>query len=463
MAAINKLLTADGYTLYEVEKSNWQSPSVLTFDSRNSVSLTEDTIIDIILLGEGYLSTDISAFENYISDWYDTVFAIWPFSQFVSAFRVRAVFVASASRFDASGNGYFGLKEITDDLGRQTIDRDFGTDDFEKKLFDILYFVKDKDGLNMRTYSSDLTIGLSGDNPNEVSDISTAQDFDIYQIMLRNCMVAMSVFNSSGSNSISGFTTASTNAVIDPYREGKVTIAFAETRQHEFGHAFALFIDEYIDSREATAEQQEPSFKSVFELWNLTYTGVSEQVPWFHLSSAGKYQRSEDSFVSQQWMGGVREECVWHSEYKCLMNGGHHNYFYRTDESILDSSGNDVYADLRTTDRFCLWCEEIVTIKILEKTDTFLRFEDVLDSGGDINKLGRLWYDRWVNELRDEYWIKFDLETRIKDREVWYNTTSNISSNVPAQDLHSTNLMRKIVPRKPAGNLWFIVSDLDDE
>src|SRR5262245_52700542 len=48
-------------------------------------------------------------------------------------------------------------------------------------------------------------------------------------------------------------------------------------------------------------------------------------------------------------------------------------------------------ANLRTADRLCLWCEAIVTVRILEKTGALARADDP----EEINELGRIWYWLW--------------------------------------------------------------------
>ena len=62
---------------------------------------------------------------------------------------------------------------------------------------------------------------------------------------------------------------------------------------------------------------------------------------------------------------------AWHSEYKCLMNGSHDNYqFTQLDNDPTHLADDTIKgADLRDKTRLCLWCQELVTIRLLEKTD----------------------------------------------------------------------------------------------
>lgn len=474
MATVNQILEHDGWILYEVGQGNWAHPSVLTFDDRVNRPLSSETIIDIVLLGEGYLDTDTdsdkSDFETHLSTWYDTVFNIWPYNQFIHSFRVRGLFTPSIHRTDTSGSGYFGI--TLDPETPTKVGFDVSDSSFREKLFDVLKFIKDEDDLNTRLYSDELTIGLSGDDLNRISSIRAARSSDTYQNLMRNCVVAVAFMDAdgsdgSGSSIISGFFTHVTSPEGHSLGDGtRVSIAFGMNYAHEFSHAFNLLLDEYIDVRESFAHnRQEPSHKSVFELWNLAYTCKDSHVPWQHLSWNGIFNRPSDSLVGRMWIGGRgKEKGVWHSEYKCLMNGGHRNYFNRTDEPdihVWDSTKREwkqVFAGLRRG-HFCLWCEEIVTIKILEKTDTLLRFEDIELSRGNINELGKIWYQRWVNDLRPVYWIVFQLENRILAREQYYSIPSNLD-NLPHfdGDISDTNLKKAIIERKKGSNYLSLIT-----
>lgn len=470
MATVTQVLQHDGWILYEIGKSNWEHPSVLTFDGRVTQPLTSSNLIDLILLGEGYLATDQADFETHLGKWYDTIFGdpnnftnkpgIWPYNQFIHAFRVRGVFTPSAYRADTSGSGYFG---ITLNPAKPS-EIDFYPNDpdnlsFREKLFDVLQFIKEHNELNTRIYPQELTIDRK-DEPGETSPRNTIRGSSTYQKLMRNCIAAIALMdtsgpNGSGSSNISGFYSDVSAPPDHPLGDGiKISVAFGRSYPHEFSHAFSLLIDEYIDERETFALiWQDPSHLSVFELWNVAFSSKSYKAPWLHLSYLGIYKRSPDSRVGQMWIGGKgKEKGVWHSEYKCLMNGGHKNYYCRTDEpDQFDSNNNQVFADLRWYN-FCIWCEEIVTIKILEKTDAFLRYDDIFLSGGDINKLGDIWYLRWVNELRQVYWSAFAIESRVQDREQDYQNPAKLNSAYFNGNLSNTNLMKKIAVRKKAPN-----------
>ena len=464
MATVTNVFTSqDGVVLYEVEESNWSSPSVLTFDEREQIPLTNDTIIDVVLLGEGYYDHEQASFEAHLSSWYDNTFAKWPYSQFINAFRVQGVFTPSDSRANDAGDGYYGitLNEAEGELAANVkLDMDTSDLGFREKLYDILAFVRENGELNVRVYPDNLIIGRSGDEPDKDGEVNSPRNRNTYRNLMRNCVVAIAVRDPAGKE-MSGFYRQVTAPPAHSIGEDvKVAVAFGRGYQHEFSHAFGLMLDEYIEERGSFATgRQQPSALSVFEVWNLAYTVKGHQVPWFHISPSGLHPRPPHSRVGQMWLGGrKKEKGVWHSEYRCQMNGRHQNYFSRTDEADqFDPKNKQVFAGLRSS-AFCIWCEEILTIKILEKTDGFLRFEDVLDSGGDINQLGRIWYRRWVDELRSRYWVDFDLVTRINDREAYYNHHGN-HDNPPYFDgnLDNTNLMKKVKRRERSGGnmlLW---------
>ena len=129
-------------------------------------------------------------------------------------------------------------------------------------------------------------------------------------------------------------------------------------------------------------------------------------------------------------------------------------------QTQFDGSGDQVFASLRMTD-FCFWCEEILIVKILEKTDAFLQFSDVLESGGDINQLGRIWHRRWTEEWRSVYWAELDVPQRIDDREAYYQNSANLDKPPYFDgDLSDTNLMTQVKKRK-AGNTSMLLWSLE--
>jgi hypothetical protein len=109
------------------------------------------------------------------------------------------------------------------------------------------------------------------------------------------------------------------------------------------------------------------------------------------------------------------------------MNGRHENFKFTQNSSQDPTAGSDgIYdpatdptASLRDNDRLCLWCQELVTLRILEKTDQLLQSGDP----ADVSAQGIVWYDRWVNQLRANYYTIFDVAQQIADNEARYAAT----------------------------------------
>ena len=105
------------------------------------------------------------------------------------------------------------------------------------------------------------------------------------------------------------------------------------------------------------------------------------------------------------------------------MNGTHDNFAF-TQVASNDPTANlpdGTYTDehgapLRDIDRFCAWCQEIVTVRILEKTDQLAEPGDPADP----TEQGQTWYARWVNELRENYYACSVAGQQIQDAEARY-------------------------------------------
>jgi hypothetical protein len=112
------------------------------------------------------------------------------------------------------------------------------------------------------------------------------------------------------------------------------------------------------------------------------------------------------------------------------MNGKHENYAYTSDVAN-DPTSNPVAgcarfvdggADLRwrTPPRYCLWCQEIVVLRILEKTGQLAQDGDP----SSLNERGRTWHTRWVDDGRQRYWSFFNVDQQLRDREALYASPS---------------------------------------
>jgi hypothetical protein len=207
-------------------------------------------------------------------------------------------------------------------------------------------------------------------------------------------------------------------------------VAVGALELHEFGHAFAQLADEYIDLRGSGYEDRTPpSPTSVFSLSNLWFSSLTPEVPWTHLSPGGWQRRTASGLdpsplVGWMWAGGNRQHGVWRAEYMCLMNGDHENFAFTqvaaNDPTPVSADGDVAGANLRIHPGgavyLCLWCQEIVALRILEKTDQLLEAGD----SSDITTQGTLWWDRWVERLRANYRTLMNVDQQILEAEARY-------------------------------------------
>ena len=408
---------------YAVGASNWSSPDedgqgwVPDLAGAGTVRLGADQRIDVLLLGDGFEAEP--DFRAKVESWVAAFFAVEVYERFRGAFRIRALFTRSGGPATSDGGSYYGVGINGDgDILRDPRwwegddDRAVG---FRERLWGSMGAFED---INLATYPSDLT-------ESEVIHNTLAG-------LYSNLVVVMLVRRARPDGSISVSPTGMTRRVNrttgDPLG---VNLALGENSLHEFGHAFAYLEDEYIAERGSVAVRENPAVPSVFNLSNLSFDTQLDRVPWAHLSPWGRTERqgneaSSAPVVGWLWRGGEDDLEVWHSEYQCLMNGKHVNYAY-TPDAFRDPTANpptdcprfvDGGSDLRWRDppTYCLWCQEIVVIHILEKTGQ-------LTGPGDdpsIDVRGVAWYLRWQGEGRDRYWAFFDVPEQLRQREAWY-------------------------------------------
>jgi hypothetical protein len=383
-------------------------------------TISGDEIIDIIIIGDGYTCPNpISNCEDnlFFSDaqtWYDNLFdpcdGIRPYSLFRRAFRVHAVFEPSDDHASADRESYFRVKVSCDadanDPNRAcSIDPDSdwqrdGTDAdnivFRDRLFQAIDDVNafTSGSLNLTKYPDDMG------------------DFDKLEGLYRNLVVAFLVRGYKNIpktivDHLSGFADNVESMTGSP--PDKVRVGFGRGWEHEFGHAFAFLKDEYIGNnrRGMTSTGTNPSEWSVFNLSNLTYSNGRCDLLWWHISPGGIYNPNVRSLIGNLFKGGGYEHGVWHSEYQCLINGGHHNYLCDNDDP------NSGYYDLRDHKHYCFWCEEIVAIRILEKARQ-------IGTQTPSVAVGKTWFDRWESTLRHAYYTHFDIPTLIAEKDACY-------------------------------------------
>jgi hypothetical protein len=384
-------------------------------------TISGDEIIDVVIIGDGYTCSSPSSCEdtdffNDAQTWYDNLFdsvdGIRPYSLYRRAFRVHAVFEPSDDHASADRESYFRIKVScdpdADDPSRAcSIDPDSnwqrdGTDTdnivFRDRLFQAIADVDTftSGSLNLTKYPDDLG------------------DFDNFEGVYRNLVVVFLVrgyrdIAKTVVGHLSGFADKIESMTGDP--PDKVRVAFGRGWEHEFGHAFAFLKDEYIgnDKRGTTSSgtNPAPSERSIFNLSNLTYSNARCDLLWPHIAPGGRYNPNVRSLIGNLFKGGWNEHGVWHSEYQCLINGGHHNYLCDNDDPDSD------YYDLRDNKHYCFWCEEIVAIRILEKARQ-------IGTETPSVAMGKTWFQRWEDTLRDAYYTHFDIPSLIKEKDACY-------------------------------------------
>lgn len=410
---------ADGSVPYDLGRPNWINRRIPNIRRPNvTVRLPESRMLDVLILGDGYQTQ--TEFEDLLDDWIDGFYKLKIYEVFQGAFRIRALYRQSSEPASDDRDSYYRVKLTSSggvDGGSWVEDGGTDNETFRDRLFsDVDSFA----GINQRRYPEGLDLGEDG------TDVGNWLGG-----MYRNLTVCMLVRTANRTN-------ASGRARLVP-REGDaertVRVAFGANDIHEFSHAFGLLKDEYIEGRNSTSTRSNPQMPSVLTLSNLTYSTKLSDVPWRHLSPWGLNPRQAGGdepspVIGWAWVGGARHKGVWHSEYRCLMNGTHDNFQFTQDEAADPTSGSDgVYEDpddvdsssddgatLRDKARFCLWCQEIVALRILEKTDQLQQDGDP----PDIVEAGGVWYDRWVGELRAKYWDLLDVPQQIADQEQVY-------------------------------------------
>lgn len=399
-----------GRVRYDLGRPNWEDRRIPNIRQLSAtIQIPENRLIDVIILGDGF--TAEADFRAALVDWLDAFYALAVYDRFAGAFRIRALHVPSTEPASTARDSYYRCRVNKDETGIFK-DDDWGTADnadgrvFRERLWES---VDSLSGVNLRRYSTTLDLGSNQAIGNWLRDI------------YRNLVVSMLV-RTAASNNVSGMATNVPRPFPDESR--RVRVAFGAHTIHEFSHALALLSDEYIDGRDKSNTRVNPAVPSVFTLSNLSFSDRDEAVPWLHLSPCGRFGRTASGgepspLVGWLWIGGVVRHGVWHSEYRCLMNGRHDNFAF-TQMAALDATANPdgSYTDesgarLRDRDRFCSWCQELVTIKTLEKTDQLLEAGDP----DDPTEQGKTWHARWVGTLRSNYYRLFDVEQQVTDAE----------------------------------------------
>jgi hypothetical protein len=137
----------------------------------------------------------------------------------------------------------------------------------------------------------------------------------------------------------------------DPRR--RVSVALALDRAHEFGHAFARLVDEYLDDDDPPAAPAARRASRSPWVSNVAPSRRCDDLPWRHLLHGAGLN------TTRQLVGAFGTPAHgFHPELRCLMNGTHDNAGHYGGDGALRSRG-----------RLCNYCRELTAFRILERTN----------------------------------------------------------------------------------------------
>jgi hypothetical protein len=157
-----------------------------------------------------------------------------------------------------------------------------------------------------------------------------------------------------------------------------LSVAIAHNLAHEFTHAFARLADEYLELDYGLTSTTNASTDKAAYVSNVVQEPSCATVPWKHLLVGGMYNPKQAQLVGA--FGHAK--LGFHPELKCLMNGTHDN------AQLYGGNGN-----LRTTDRLCNFCRELLTFRLHERTGILSDADTALDS--------------WKSAYRDGFYKRF--------------------------------------------------------
>lgn len=472
--SITATALGDGRIRYDLGKPNWDQRRVPDIHQpATTTAVAPDRTIDIVILGDGF--TTPTDFVSSLTEWLTDFYTVQVYATFAGCLRIRALY--TRSRVPASANRDSAYRvDVSDDGAEIVLDEGawWAADDADGVAFRTALWegVDSFEDVNLRRYPLDIDVG----------DGNQAIKSTLLRDLYRNLVVCMlvrttdTVFTGQKPTiSIHPSGAARDVARPDPDATRHVRVALGANEIHELGHAFGLLSDEYINGRSKPNERINPTTPSVFSLSNLVCSTPLDdelpvpsvdEVPWIYLSPGGWQGRTASGsdpspVVGWLWVGGGVHRGVWHSEYRCLMNGTHDNFAF-TQSAPADPTANPdgTYTDengakLRDRDRLCLWCQEIVAIRILEKTDQLLEDGDP----DDVTTQGLVWYSRWVDRLRPSYHELFDVARQLADNEARYATLTPGRNGEPLwqSDLYS------VPAAAPEGPTTTVAPLADDE
>jgi hypothetical protein len=246
------------------------------------------------------------------------VFSLSPIDAFKEAFIVWRADIESNSRVEPGGSAdtYFSVPVSTSGIGRELEQTGTTTWDLIKRFSYMPHHYYPSNGFT--------------------------------HYAAKNLVVAFMVYDERWGRC--GFSGRAVSFTDPASSRRRVQAAFALNQTHEFLHALARLSDEYYDRNHSPISDLTLREESKY-VSNVVSSPECETLPWKHLLHGGAFNPGVEQLV-----GAFGTNGRYHSEFKCFMNGAHHNADLY--------GGND---NLRVYDRLCNWCRELTTFRIYER------------------------------------------------------------------------------------------------
>lgn len=421
------------WVVFELGRANWSPawiPDPTTADG--TLAVDEDERLDIVVLCDGYTSK--ATFAADLSTWLINLFQLEVFDWFRGAVRIRAVYTPSAEKASARRDSFYRVKVTDSEKGIAfgSWPNTTGADDvhFRETVWAVLSAL----GVNAAAYPTSLD----------------AEDPLLLNNTFSHLTVGMLV-RAANDNTPSG--RALTAGPVGPAGE-RLKLGVGNNWIHELCHAFAYLADEYIEQRGVATSSTNPDQPSLYNITNKCFADTAEHCWWTHLSPLGDFprpnpQHEPSAVVGWLWRGAYNELGVWHAEYMCLMNGTHNNYCHVPDPATDTLADGVDGANLRVRYRFCMWCQELVAMRFLEKTGV-LRQSD--DGSAVTAELGRSYLNRWRQTWRQRYYGRFNIQLQLEEREASYATQSPPAdcAGSPPLQLSGLYMVQRAFAAKPS-------------
>lgn len=291
------------------------------------LSLPPDRMIHVLIVAEGYTSTDIARFHTDVDNWMVEWSALDVYDTFREAFCIWKLPAVSSQRIVPGGT-------TEDTAFRVPVDSGGDVDLSDPLAMDVV---------EQRVWTQVARLPF----PPATFYPTTASRT---RGMAKNLVVAGLLYEAAvGRAGYDG----QTGLLVSPSNSNQsVAGAWGLNRPHEFTHAFTRLRDEYI-SLDGTPSCQSIATWNSGNVSNVVCGATCSSLPWKHLIVGGAVNVSVTGLVGAF---GIAEE-GYHSELKCLMNG--------------DRSGNATVfggeTELRDEERMCNFCRELTVFRLFER------------------------------------------------------------------------------------------------